>query len=251
MEEGEAEGAERRAVGEHAHGHGGLGDELGGFEHEEAREAEDAEDQGDEGPRGGPGPLDAAVGQGQEDGDDGGDEEGVAEEVDAAEHVAGRVLGVLDAQEDEEEDEGDAGDGEVEVEDPAPGGALGDGAADHGADGHGDGEGDEDDADELGPVAQRHEVAHDELHHHVDAAAADALDRAPADQRVDVLGRRRHHGPHGEEDRREQRQAAPSEDVGRLPVDRLERRRREEVRISDPGVGWAGAQVVDDGRQRG
>lgn len=190
----------------------------------------------------------AAPGQGEEDGHDGSNEEGVADEVDAAEHIADGVFLVVDLEEGDEEEKSGAADGQVEVEDPAPGDALGHEAANDGPKGEDDGEDGEDDAHVFGPLAEWEQITDNDIHQDVDAATAEALDGAAGDESFRAFGGSRDGRANGKQHHGENGQAAPAEDVGCLAVERLEGGHGEHVCVGDPHVGIARVQVLDDGR---
>lgn len=137
-----------------------------------------------------------AAERGHEDqaGGDGGDEEG-AEVVDG---VPGRTH--RDVQHGRDHEQGDDPDRQVDVEHPAPGEVLGEETAEQRPEDAGGAEDGAEEALVLAALAGRHEVADDRHGQHHEAAAADALDRAEADELRHVLGDAAEGGADEEED---------------------------------------------------
>ena len=149
-----------------------------------------------------------------------------------------------------DDQDGERTDRHVHVEDPAPGKVVDQEAAEQRAGDRCDGEHGADQAHVAAALAGRDDVRDDRLRAHHQAAGADPLKGAKADQ---LPHRLREPGEHraGQEDqdRGEEHGLAP-EHVAELPVQRGRDRRGEQVGGHDPGEVIEPAQVADDRRQR-
>lgn len=152
------------------------------FHEEEGAEEEDAEDGETDDPGRTPAPGAAEGGDEHEAGGDAGDEEG-AEVVDRV------LLGARrDAQHGGDDDERDETDGEVDVEHPAPGELVDEQSAEQRAEHAGRAEHGAEESLVAAAFAGRDDVAHDRHRQHDQPAAAQALERAEADELGHVLG---------------------------------------------------------------
>ncbi len=159
-----------------------------------------------------------------------------------------RVLRLQNARGDEQRHRGN---GDVDVEDPAPGHVVGEESAD----------------DRSGDTRQREDASHpplvlptlprwddvtdDRLGADHEAAGADALDGAEADELDHVLRKTGEHRPGDEDhDRSLEQELAPVE-VAQLPVERGRHRRGEQVGRDHPGKLVQSPEIAHDGRQRG
>ena len=145
----------------------------------------------------------------------------------------------------------DCADRHVDVEDPAPGEVVDEEASDQRAGDEGDREDGADQAHVAAPLTRRDDVGDDRLSADHEAAGADPLEPAEADQLSHRLGEaREHRGGQEDQDRDEEDGLAPVH-VAELAVDRRRDRRGEQVRGHDPGEVVEPAEVADDGRERG
>jgi hypothetical protein len=141
-------------------------------------------------------------------------------------------------------------DGHVHVEDPAPREVVDEKATEQRAGDRRDGEHRTDQPHVPAPLARRDDVRDDRLRADHEAAGADALQRAEADQ---LAHRLREAGEHGageeDQDRGEEHGLAPVH-VAELPVERRRDGRGEQVRGHDPGEVVEPSEVADDRGQR-
>ena len=176
-----------------------------------------------------------------------------ADQQEGAEVVDRDVVALHDGQAQRllQHDEGEGGDREAGEEAPAPADGVHEDAADERAADRGEGEDRADVAAVATALARGDHRGDDDLDERGQAADAEALHDAGADQH---LHRRREAG-----DQRADREDHEGrlheqllvEEVGELAPDRRGRGHREHRRDDDPGVaGLAALEVVDDRRQR-
>ena len=196
------------------------------------------------------GPAERVAGEGdpdQEDADAAHEERG-AEVVDArVTSYDGQVQRLL------QQDEGRDRDRDPDVEAPAPAqaGGVDDQAADERAADRGRGEDGADVAAVATALAWRDHARDHDLHQSGQAADAEALDGAGADQDAHVGGGAGDQRTGDVDDEGGLDQRLLGELVGELAPDRRRGRHREQGRDDDPGVlGLASVQALDDPRQR-
>ena len=145
---------------------------------------------------------------------------------------------------------GDDADRHVHVEDPAPREAGDEEAAEQRARDRCDREDRADEAHVPASLARRDDVGDDRLRADHEAAGADPLQRAEADQLGHRLREPREHRAGEEDQDRDEEDGLAPVHVAELAVDRSRDRRGEQVRGDDPGEVVEPAEVADDGRQR-
>ena len=139
----------------------------------------------------------------------------------------------------------------VDPEDPRPVQLLGDEAAEQRSAHHRDDEGRRGIGLVARALARRSDVADDGLHQGHQAAAAEPLQRARADQRQH--GRRQRAGDRAQRENADgdEQHGAPPVDVGELAVERRHRGAAQQVGGHHPGHVVDVAEARRDGRQRG
>ena len=141
---------------------------------------------------------------------------------------------------------------QVDVEDPAPSKMIGEEPAQERTADGGDGEDRPHVALVAAAVAWGDDIANRSLRHRNDAAGAQPLHRAGANELQHAVSRARKRRPDEEDDNRELEQQLAPKKVAELAVELGHRRRRgQQVRRDNPGQVLQPAQLADDCRQRG
>ncbi len=148
-------------------------------------------------------------------------------------------------------EEGDDADGKVDVEDPAPAEVFGEEPAEERSQDARRAEHRPEQALVLAAFAGRHEIADDRHGQHHQAAAAQSLDRAEADELGHVLRDAAQRGADQEDDDRGLEQLLAAVLVAELAPQGRGRGRGEHVRRDDPGQVLHAAEFADDRRQGG
>ncbi len=138
----------------------------------------------------------------------------------------------------------------VHVEDPAPRETRDEEPAEQRARHRRNREDGADQAHVAAALARRDDVGDDRLRADHEAAGADPLQRAKADQLVHRLRETREHRAGEEDQDRDEKDGLAPVHVAELAVDRRRDRRGEQVGGDDPGEMVEPAEVADDGRQR-
>jgi hypothetical protein len=162
-----------------------------------------------------------------------------------------RFTGGPPGQRDRDDRERDDPDRQVDVEDPAPAERVGEEPAQQRAGHAGHAEDGPEGALVLAPLAGGHDVGHDRLGQHHQAAAAQALQRPERDQLAHALGQAAQRRADQENHDRRLEQALAAVLVAELPPQRRRGRRGQQVGGDHPGQMAEAAQIADDGGQRG
>jgi hypothetical protein len=154
-------------------------------------------------------------------------------------------------QRDRDDHERDDPDRQVDVEHPAPGQAVGEEPAEQRPDDARDAEDRAEGALVLAPLAGRHDVGHDRLGQHYQAAAAQPLQGAERDQLDHAVRQAAQRRADQEDHDRRLEQPLAAVLVAELAPQRRRCRRGEQVGGHYPGQMAQAAEVADDRGQRG